>query len=134
MNMDPKAYKTLEDVWAAIPRIDCRKRCAGSCTVIPLHRVELVKLRTRAPKVETRVFNGAPEVSVLAITPDGDCPLLLFNQCTVYEVRPLICRLYGVAAGMPCVHGCKPARALERDEVTVLMEAVHLIGGGRATE
>lgn len=129
INMDPKAYKTLEDVWAAIPRIDCRKRCADSCTVIPLHAVELVKLRTQAPKVETKVFTGAPEVRVLKVTEQGECPLLRWKACTVYEVRPLICRLYGVAEGMPCQHGCKPERRLSQDEVHVLMEAIHRIGG-----
>lgn len=129
INMDPKAYKTLEDVWAAIPRIECRKRCAGSCTVIPLHRVELVKLRTQAPKAEARTYVVAPEVRVLTTTADGHCPLLRFKECTVYEVRPLICRLYGVAEGMSCVHGCKPERMLLREEAHVLMEAVHRIGG-----
>lgn len=128
MDMNPKAYKTLEDVWAAVPRIECRKRCAGSCTVVPLHQIELQRLVKDTGPVAHLEFGIARETRVLR-TVDGACPKLRFKQCTAYVARPLICRLYGVAEEMPCQHGCKPERTLDRDEVAVLIEAIHRIGG-----
>jgi len=30
------------------------------------------------------------------------CPLLIDNKCSIYAVRPFICRLYGHAKGLSC--------------------------------
>src|SRR2546429_6087610 len=34
--------------------------------------------------------------------------MLRNGRCTVYEVRPMICRLWGMVEGMQCPHGCVP--------------------------
>lgn len=44
--------------------------------------------------------NITPEVGMKAIdaikgTPEGECPMLLGGVCTVYEHRPVICRVWG---------------------------------------
>lgn len=36
------------------------------------------------------------------------CPALVENRCTVYDVRPTICRLWGAGPGMACPWGCEP--------------------------
>jgi hypothetical protein len=50
-----------------------------------------------------------------------DCPLLRQGRCTVYAVRPLICRLWGVVESMPCPWGCRPERFLTVEEGEALM-------------
>jgi hypothetical protein len=41
------------------------------------------------------------------LEPNGtSCELLVDGRCSIYQDRPLICRLYGVAEGLPCPHGC----------------------------
>jgi hypothetical protein len=41
---------------------------------------------------------------------DGDytCPALKDGRCSVYDVRPTLCRLWGVVEDMPCPWGCVP--------------------------
>ena len=46
-------------------------------------------------------------------TPDGACPALTHTltgtgSCTVHPHRPMTSRLWGLAASMPCPHGCTP--------------------------
>jgi Fe-S-cluster containining protein len=42
------------------------------------------------------------------------CPFLDLQskRCTVHQIRPGICRLYGVTTGLKCKWGCKPERYL----------------------
>lgn len=74
--------------------IECQGKCWDSCGIIKMTRVEwdrVLKKRGTLPR--------------------GDgiyCPLLLNNRCSVYSVRPLICRLWGVVDVMACPWGCKP--------------------------
>jgi Fe-S-cluster containining protein len=49
------------------------------------------------------------------------CPLLRHNRCTIYEQRPFICRIYGVAEGIRCPHGCEPERVLSQAEAATLL-------------
>jgi Fe-S-cluster containining protein len=44
-----------------------------------------------------------------------DCPALVDGRCSVYEDRPLICRLWGAVESMPCVHGCEATPGLLMD-------------------
>jgi len=52
------------------------------------------------------------------------CPLLKKGKCTVYVVRPLICRLWACVENMPCFQGCRPERYLTITEADALMHAV----------
>jgi Fe-S-cluster containining protein len=54
-------------------------------------------------------YGGVPvhdeeSLTCSALTPEG--------RCSIYEHRPLICRLYGVAEGLECHAGCVPAAGL----------------------
>lgn len=45
------------------------------------------------------------------------CPMLSpTGKCTVYTVRPFICRLWGATPTLQCPHGCKPERWLTTEE------------------
>lgn len=35
--------------------------------------------------------------------------LTAFGTCRIYRLRPVICRLWGVADALRCLHGCRPA-------------------------
>ena len=52
------------------------------------------------------------------------CPMLKDNKCSIYDKRPLICRLYGVVENMKCRFGCKPTRYLTNKEGVALVSAV----------
>ncbi len=57
----------------------------------------------------------------LAETKTTTCPLLKRGRCTVYRQRPMVCRLWGCVASMPCPWGCRPARFLTVEEGDALM-------------
>ena len=45
---------------------------------------------------------------------DGTCCLLNKEngECKVYNIRPMICRLWGLVEMMKCPHGCVPDKVL----------------------
>jgi uncharacterized protein len=58
------------------------------------------------------------------------CPMLCreSGKCRVYDIRPVICRLWGLVESMLCPWGCRPARVLTDREGAVIIERVMRIG------
>lgn len=106
---------SLESIYARVPKVACRGKCAQSCGPIDITRKEhLAICKIREITKPTNL----------------DCPLLESGRCTVYDVRPLICRLWGVAEGMLCPYGCEVERVLSKVEAYALLaEAVSLSHG-----
>lgn len=87
----------LAEIYAQLPDVDCKGLCHLSCTAIPLEAVEQRVIAERTGRT-------LPVLSLQrceALTAD--------KRCSIHEHRPLVCRLFGVAEGMPCPHGCQPA-------------------------
>ena len=61
------------------------------------------------------------------------CPYLERETglCEVYVARPLICRLWGVAATLRCPQDCEPERWLSAAEVEALIDEALARSGGR---
>ena len=58
------------------------------------------------------------------------CPLLSANgRCTVYQVRPLICRLWGTTRALACPQGCQPERWVTDDEAVELLKRLFAVAG-----
>jgi Fe-S-cluster containining protein len=38
------------------------------------------------------------------------------GQCSVYDIRPVVCRLWACTPEMACPHGCRPDRFVLRKE------------------
>jgi Fe-S-cluster containining protein len=92
---DVLAKRALGVLYAELPTIDCQRQCFDSCGPIWMSRVEwqrIVKRVGREPR-------GGPDLV---------CPMLRDRACTVYSIRPLICRLWGVCEGLECPWGCQP--------------------------
>lgn len=111
--------KDLDALYAELPHLDCKGHCFEECTVIPCSSRE----RDRAAEAL-----GEP---LIAPPPRLICSALnlLDHRCRIYEKRPLICRLWGLAEGMPCPHGCKPERVLTDKEAQEFIERALRIGG-----
>lgn len=118
---------SLHDVYDEIPFLECKGLCADTCTTIPVSPAELSALR----KAAGRRLRAAPREDGAAFTiknsKHGSCPLLSDGRCTVYDHRPLICRLYGTADGLPCEHGCQPAYTITHEKSLDLMVKAGLI-------
>lgn len=118
-SLDAPAGGGLEALYARIPRLECRKLCGHACGPIV------------APEEEWRRLAAAG-----GDRGDGDglaCPYLdrAAGLCEVYEARPLICRLWGVAEALPCPHGCEPERRLDAAETEALLAEAIARSGGR---
>jgi len=127
-----KMTHPLQDIYDKVPEMDCQGHCGrdrhNTCCA------NIACTATEAFIMEQHIGREAAWVG----TPDGmmrqnrdvyfpniACPFLgVGGRCEVYEVRPLICRLWGATREMPCPWGCKPKRVLNYlDAMRLLNEA-----------
>ncbi len=121
---DRKSYnEQLRDIYSKIPKIACKRKCQAACGVIPVQRPELKKIRKKAQvDIEKFVLDGPDGITMIFDADHSKCPLLNDKgDCTVYDIRPFICRLFGVVEGMRCPEGCIPERVLTKAESEVLV-------------
>ena len=83
-----------------IPPFACVPGCHDCCGPVPASSWE----RAQLPAV--------PKLTRLAALAHLDCPHLGPQGCTVYDQRPLLCRIFGTVESLPCPHGRRPAKML----------------------
>lgn len=76
-----------------LPPMAC-ERCGECCGLVPVTETEY-----------QRVARYAKDHALAPVEQGVTCPWLQDGQCAVYPVRPLPCRLFGHAMGMPCSKG-----------------------------
>ncbi|PZG03838.1 YkgJ family cysteine cluster protein [Nonomuraea aridisoli] len=119
----------LTDLYAQVPQPDCKGLCADSCGPIDMHPRERQRARERGVTIPHH------DDALDQMERDGtySCPALQNDRCSVYEVRPMICRLWGAVEAMPCEHGCRPDNGLLSDGDGVELLRASLDIGGDAT-
>ena len=105
MNRKRKSEQRLDDIYESIPvSIECKGHCQGSCGPIAMTPDEFRRISEASETIPT-------------VDEHATCSLLVGGRCSVYDVRPIICRLWGMVRGMECPWGCKPTpRYLTREE------------------
>jgi hypothetical protein len=84
--------------------MECKGLCQEYCGPVPVSKRE----RTRIQRAAGRK---------VIVDENAACPYLSEEgACTVYKLRPLMCRLWGIAEGIRCPHGCVPERPVSRQE------------------
>jgi len=113
-------YDKLDALYRQLPTIPCQRRCGETCGPIPLTTLEADRLRRHHP---TRLAQ--------ATRPDGHRCIYLTptERCSVYDVRPLICRVFGVVKRMCCPWGCLPSSWMTDHDFVKLARLVEQIGG-----
>lgn len=109
MNNSEKLAK-IDELLADLPAFSCKPGCADCCGPVQLSRLEYhrcVKASGRTSeevkkKMQSNLKRG-----------NYRCPLLdtKTNRCSVYAVRPVVCRLFGIVKDEPllrCPHGYSP--------------------------
>jgi hypothetical protein len=99
---DKRRRLALDELYAELPTIACQGKCAESCGPVPMARLEWQRVCRAGGERK-----GGPDLT---------CPYLEEERCSVYAVRPTLCRLWGVVDAMPCPWGCEPERMLTRAE------------------
>ena len=87
-----------------IPTFDCKDGCSDCCKAILVGKREWAAIVKRV---------GRP----LYIKQDViTCPLLKDGRCSVYDIRPTVCRLFGAVEDLRCPRGCGPEKLLTHDQ------------------
>lgn len=116
-----KIHARLDELYATLPRLECRGLCAGACGPLRMERAEFQRL--------TAANGGVPP----RFDPfQNRCSLLVNERCTQYAARPAICRLWGMVQGeLECPHGCVPQRWLSGEEARRFFDKVEKVAGGK---
>lgn len=112
----PDVPPQLQEIWDRVPEMkNCKGRCHTSCGPAPASGIErkLIEEDGKDLGVEDGML-GTMTCSLLS--PDG--------SCSVYSIRPLICRIWGAARFLPCPYGCEPERYLSEVEAWEMLTAV----------
>lgn len=98
----------FDDLYGQIPDTGCKGLCQEACGPIAMHPYERARIRRAGVDIPL------PSDAVTELLTSGSytCPALMEGRCSVYDLRPLICRLYGAADDLRCEHGCEPAGGL----------------------
>jgi hypothetical protein len=113
---DRIACQKIEEYLAReLPTMRCERRCHGACGPVLMSRAEENRIRDR--------LHGG---FIHARDPDGLCNRLTHdNLCSIYSIRPAVCRLWGLAEGMLCPFGCRPSRVLTKEEGYAILREVN---------
>lgn len=130
-----QALADLAAIYAELPGLLCKGRCADTCTVVDGSVLERTLLAERGRPLPPRM--SLAEAEALIASGAARCPALgPLGNCTVYDVRPMVCRLFGLigkatadgpvqrTAAMACDHGCDPERWLTQAEGFALLRRV----------
>jgi Fe-S-cluster containining protein len=111
----------LDALYAELPDVPCTGQCHTSCSYIGMSEAE-----------HRRIERDTGYVIEMHQSP---CPALDFaGRCSIYSLRPVICRIYGSHERLRCPYGCKPERWLTDSEVTDLFRRVEAIAGAHNAE
>lgn len=109
--------KAVDAVYAAIPSANCQRKCQACCSPIGnlCTSFERDRITARAGKAPNEFTPRSGELCNM-LSPEGNC--------TVYDVRPAICRLYGVTKGLRCDFGCTPATGVSDESAAMILMAI----------
>lgn len=101
----------VRSIWSEIPGIECKGFCWESCAHVVASKAEteVVKQFCLDNGLDYHKFydgSKAGERRASEIDPEP-CPYLKDKRCSIHEVRPSICRMWGVHSHLPCAWGCK---------------------------
>jgi uncharacterized protein len=109
--------RELRAIYAELPAVNCQQKCQDCCGPI---------LASPTEKLRMEVVSGKP---LVCHAETATCEYLEDGACSVYVVRPLICRLYGAVEKMRCPFGCLPERWVSDEEVHEFIRRIESIDG-----
>lgn len=111
-----QSLQQLQAIYDRLPQVNCKGKCLKGCSIIGMYPIELEGI--------TDAGHEVPRASVNHVAGEISCSALQQGRCSIYENRPLVCRLYGVAEGLTCLYGCQPDRLLSEAEAEEIRAAV----------
>jgi Fe-S-cluster containining protein len=98
----------LTDLRKKIPTFKCIPGCRDCCGPVPLSKTELQEIKG---------YKGRPQLGL-------SCAYECKKGCSIYEHRPIICRLFGTVTDplIRCPHGFMPDTILSKAQADEIME------------
>lgn len=102
MKIIPKTevIRRLNEIYAKIPSVDC-KHCQQCSNPIMWFKPEEINIREYLKQNQRAYITWSYEEFTRH---QMRCPYLQNNRCSIYPVRPIVCRLQGTIADLPCPH------------------------------
>ncbi|SFM59789.1 YkgJ family cysteine cluster protein [Thermodesulforhabdus norvegica] len=109
----------IDDLYAMIPRVPCPPGCITCC--------ENFGVPSRTPVEDERIKAYLKEKGMSVKEATGTrCPYVTERGCSIYPVRPFICRLYGTSPNYMCIENYRPERLLSLEEEEELLHLYYL--------
>jgi Fe-S-cluster containining protein len=99
----------INDIYDLIPKMSCSEGCHECCENFG------VPSRTAVEDARIQAFLRGHSMQIGEVQ-GNTCPFLVETGCSIYPVRPFICRLYGTSPNYRCKVGVVPVRPLSEDE------------------
>jgi len=95
---------TLGQIYSQVPSFLCKAGCHDCCGPTVWAKDEYTNITSWLKK------HNRKELMATGI----DCPYLNDKGCSIYKVRPILCRLFGSVDNpiMLCPHGRRPAKLI----------------------
>lgn len=120
--------RPMDQLASVIASLECKQLCAYSCTRTFASKPGDAAIREYCEK------NGIPyhNLTVTSINErHGEfygsdmCKFLKDGLCSIYPVRPIICKIWGAGEVPVCKFGCKPrGKPLTLSEVTLVIRSM----------
>jgi len=110
------AAATIRRLYDEIPGFECVPGCSECCGPVPAHEWETNRLG-----IEDAESVTAAALKCLTGVEVKKCPLLEGGKCSVYENRPLMCRLFGTVEDLKCPYGKAPEKLLTKSQAAGIM-------------
>lgn len=88
----------------------CMENCNAECcgiVPIPVQKYNIFKRKIKKKIIDTMRLRN----DIVLLTKDGSCAFLNGHKCSIYDNRPMICKLYGTIEQLQCpyvdIHGNK---------------------------
>lgn len=117
--------RQLQALYAQVPVISsCKGHCWISCSPLDMSNRERQRIAAAGYAITDgeKARGQLEEFWCEALGPDG--------RCRVYEMRPMICRLWGTSRLLPCPYGCVPDGGWVDDVQFFRLIALAMLAGG----
>lgn len=96
-----------------IPSFTCKEGCHECCGLVPFTTAERDRVAAVRPLEQWEPFVDGSWVPSAALA-SFKCPFVGEGGCSIYDVRPMVCRLFGAVDHpmMKCPMGSAPEKLL----------------------
>jgi len=104
--------------------LHCKGLCWMSCGIIMIpNEKQVEKIREYCEKHGMTYFdlNERAKRFFRGEKMSAFCPYLVNKRCSIYPVRPAICRLFGIVKELACPFGCTPSEYISHEDAKKLI-------------